>query len=106
MSTPEQPLELYPYSTDQFSFSRALHIIKQGGKVARVGWNGKNMFIFMVPGSTFKVNRAPVNTIFAEGTEISYHPHIDIKAQDGTLAAWNPSQIDLFAEDWVEMVPF
>lgn len=35
------------------TFSEALNEIKTGHKVARSGWNGKNMFVFLVPGSTF-----------------------------------------------------
>ncbi len=42
------------------SFSTALILLKEGERVARSGWNGKNMFIFLVPGSTFKVSRAPL----------------------------------------------
>jgi hypothetical protein len=33
------------------NFSEALLQVKAGQKVQRIGWNGKGMFIFMVPGS-------------------------------------------------------
>lgn len=35
------------------SFSTALGLLKDGRRVARQGWNGKHMFIFLVPGSIF-----------------------------------------------------
>jgi hypothetical protein len=38
-----------------FSFSEALIHLKSGKKVARQGWNGKGMFLFLVNGSTFQV---------------------------------------------------
>ena len=82
-------------------FRAALSVIKQGGKVARAGWNGKGMFLFLVPGSTFQVNRPPLLGIYPEGTEINYQPHIDMKTADGTVVPWLASQSDLLAEDWI-----
>jgi hypothetical protein len=82
------------------NFSSALNWIKSGKKVAREGWNGKGMFIFLVPGSTFKVNRPPLLGIYPEGTEIKYHAHIDMKTADGQVVPWLCSQTDMLAEDW------
>ena len=84
-----------------FDFSTALDFLKSGYKVAREGWNGKGMFIFLVPGSTFKVNRSPLLGIYPEGTEIKYHAHVDMKTADGQVAPWLASQTDLLAEDWM-----
>jgi hypothetical protein len=82
------------------NFSLALNDLKAGQKVQRNGWNGKDMFIFLVPGSTFKVNRAPLLGIYPEGTEINYHAHIDVRTADGQIVPWLASQTDLLAEDW------
>ena len=71
-----------------------------GYKVAREGWNGKDMFIFLVPGSTFKVNRPPLLGIYPEGTEIQYHGHIDMKTAQGYVVPWLASQADLLTDDW------
>ena len=84
----------------KLSFSAALSAIKDGQKVARAGWNGKNMFIFLVPGSTFKVNRPPLLGIYPEGTEINYHAHIDMRTADGMIVPWLASQTDILAEDY------
>lgn len=81
-------------------FSDALILIKAGRKMQRKGWNGKDMFIFLVPGSTFEVNRPPLLGIYPAGTEINYHGHIDMKTADGTVVPWLASQTDLLAEDW------
>lgn len=81
-------------------FGDALEMLKQGSKVARKGWNGKGMFLFLVPGSKFKVNRAPLLGIYPEGTEISYHAHIDMKTADDQIVPWLASQTDVLAEDW------
>ena len=81
-------------------FGEALRLLKCGCKVARTGWNGKGMFIFLVPGSTFKVNRPPLLGIYPEGTEIKYHAHIDMKTATGEIVPWLASQTDVLAEDW------
>ena len=85
------------------TFSAALDLIKMGRLVQRAGWNGKNMFVFLVPGSKFNVNRAPLLGIFDEGTEVDYHGHVDMKTADGQIVPWLCSQTDLLAEDWQEL---
>lgn len=82
------------------SFGHAVAALKDGHKVARAGWNGKGMFLFLVPGSTFKVNRAPLLGIYPEGTEINYHAHIDMKTATGEVVPWLASQTDVLADDW------
>ncbi|API58458.1 hypothetical protein BSL82_03375 [Tardibacter chloracetimidivorans] len=86
------------------NFGDALAYLKDGKRVARVGWNGKGMFLFLVPGSTFKVNRAPLLGIYPEGTEINYHAHIDMKTAQDTVVPWLASQTDVLAEDWEQVV--
>lgn len=83
-----------------FSFSEALEHLKNGARCARAGWNGKGMFVFVVPGSRFAVNREPLLSILGEGTEVDYHPHIDMKLADGRITPWLAAMPDLFAEDW------
>lgn len=83
------------------NFGDALAALKAGEKVARSGWNGKGMFLFLVPGSTFKVSRAPLLGIYPEGTEINYHAHVDMKTADGMVVPWLCSQTDMLAEDWL-----
>lgn len=82
------------------NFSDALNQIKAGKKVSRSGWNGKGMFVFLVPGSEFKVSRPPLLGIYPEGTTIRYHGHVDMKTADGMVVPWLCSQTDLLAEDW------
>lgn len=89
-------LRIEPFGT----FGEAIQALKSGKRVARKGWNGKDMFLFLVGGSTFKVNRAPLLGIYPEGTEIRYQSHIDMKTTNGTVVPWLPSQTDILAEDW------
>lgn len=82
-------------------FGEAIRALKDGKRVARTGWNGKGMFLFLVPGSKFKVNRAPLLGIYPEGTEIQYHAHVDMKTADGYVVPWLASQTDVLSEDWM-----
>lgn len=83
------------------TFGDAVHMLKLGKKVARAGWNGKGMFLFLVPGSTFKVNRPPLMGVYPEGAEVNYCPHIDMKTADDKIVPWLASQTDVLAEDWM-----
>lgn len=90
-----------PVISEEFDFGGAIARLKDGMKVARKGWNGKGMFIFLVPGSSFKVNRPPLLGIYEEGTQINYLPHIDMRTADGHVVPWLASQSDMLSTDWV-----
>lgn len=78
----------------------AIKQMHHGCKVRRAGWNGKGMFLYLVPGSRFMVNRPPLLGIYPEGTEIDYRPHVDMKTAQGDIVPWVCSQSDLLAMDW------
>jgi Protein of unknown function (DUF2829) len=82
------------------NFGQALEALKAGQLVSRSGWNGKGMFLYLVNGSRFTVNKAPLLGIYPPGTEINYLPHIDMKTADGSCVPWLASQADLLSEDW------
>lgn len=82
-------------------FGQALDVLRDGEKIAREGWNGKGMFLFLVPGSHFIVNRSPLLGIYPEGTPIDYRSHIDMKTAQGDVVPWVASQSDLLSDDWV-----
>lgn len=83
-------------------FSRALEHLKEGGRVARSGWNGKGMWLYLVNGSTFPAEsaRPPLDRFVEPGTTVKYLPHIDMKTADGSLVPWLASQTDILADDW------
>ncbi len=84
------------------NFGQAVESLKAGHKVARSGWNGKGMWLVLVPGSTITVAQGrPLAKIFQVGETVNYHPHIDMKAADGTVFTWNPNSLDVLSEDWV-----
>ena len=84
-------------------FDEVVRGLKAGRRYARTGWNGNGMFIFLVAGSVFRVNREPLLSILGEGTEVEYHGHVDMKTADGKIVPWLCSQTDMLAEDWAEV---
>lgn len=80
-------------------FGNALKFLRNGAKITRNEWTDIE-FIYLVPGSSFKVNRAPLLGIYEEGTQIEYNPHIDAKFKDGSCGVWNPTNRDILACDW------
>jgi hypothetical protein len=98
--SPKEVFENAYRAVSGLSFGLALEVVKKGGRVAREGWNGKNQFIFLVPGSKFVVNRPPLLGIYPEGTTISYGSHVDIKTTQGEVRPWTASQSDQLADDW------
>ncbi len=83
------------------NFGKALEELKTGHRVRRAGWNGPDQYIYLVAGSNFKVNREPLLSMFGEGHEMTYQPHIDMITQQGSAVPWLASQTDMLAEDWL-----
>jgi Protein of unknown function (DUF2829) len=99
--SPKEQFENAYRTVSGMSFGLAIEAMKKGYKVARQGWNGKGMFLFLVQGSQFEVNRAPLLGIYPAGTVVNYQPHIDMKTAQDTVVPWLASQSDVLADDWV-----
>lgn len=91
--------------TDNMNFGLALEALKKGFKVARSGWNGKDMFLWLQEGSQVTEEEAR-NTILQDcfvdrGGKITLLPHIDMKTVGGeALIGWLASQTDMLSDDW------
>lgn len=83
-------------------FGDAIEALKKGHKVARSGWNGKNMWLILVPGS--KGVRPVAGTPYSKAgitQEVNIEPHIDMFTAQGNMQpGWLASQADMLAEDW------
>lgn len=85
------------------NFGQAVDVMKAGGRVARAGWNGKNMFLFYVRSFTASVQEtdAPLKHIYKVGTQLKCLPFIMMNTAQGDLVPWLASQTDVLGEDWV-----
>ena len=87
-------------STDTFSFSRALELLKNGARVARKGWNGKGMFVLLINGHAVAES---INACYGDGTNKVNVPVRDalyLYTTTNELVAWGASQTDMLADDW------
>lgn len=88
-------------ATNQMDFSAALFVMKAGAKIARKGWNGKKMWIILVPG-TAKVKTKRGSPYAKAGVaETAIGSHIDMMTAQGIMQpGWLASQPDMLATDW------
>jgi len=86
-------------------FEWALTQLRNGHKVQRGGWNGKDMYIALQEGYP---NGIPINantakaTGLPQGTVCKFLPYIMMKTSDKapSFVPWLASQTDILALDW------
>ena len=85
---------------DAMNFGEALAAVKAGKRIARSGWNGKGMFLFLVETWAFDDGNyyAHLKPVY------NGHPFIAMKTADDRLVPWLASQTDILAADWAVLV--
>ena len=86
-------------------FGKAIVALKEGKKVARKGWNGKDMYLWLMPATSVKAEwcKEPHLKALAEqnGGEIDALGTIRMLTADKKiLTGWLASQTDILSEDW------
>ena len=78
---------------NSLTFGEALEAMKDGKKVARKGWNGKGMYLYLADGK-----------LLTEEIGDGSYPFTDtvvMKTADNKYCiGWLASQTDMLAEDW------
>lgn len=82
------------------NFGEALEALKKGERVARSGWNGKGMFVYLVGAASYLVKTDVAKKYFGENALVSYNAYMAIKNVNETVSTWVPSVNDCLAEDW------
>jgi len=85
------------------SIGWAIKQMLNGAKVARQGWNGKEMFLYYVPEGKYPARTDVAKKVWGENGLVPYQPYIAMKTVQGTVVPWLCSQTDLLATDWVEV---
>lgn len=88
--------------TTTFNFGIALNVLKAGHKVARSGWNGKDMFLYYVPANSYPAQTEVARSMF--GDMVPYGAYIAMKTAQGNVVPWLASQTDVLSEDWFQVV--
>ena len=94
------PLPDYSPTASGMSFGGALAALKAGQRVARTGWNGKGLFVYLVPAASYPVQTGAAKAHFGEGAMVPYNAYMAVKNADDTVSTWAPSGSDALAEDW------
>lgn len=69
------------------NFGKAIEALKNGKNVTREGWNGKGMFLYLVP-----------REISTSGA--IHHEYIAMHTAQNTEVPWVASHTDILTEDW------
>lgn len=83
------------------NFGFALASLKAGRRVARAGWNGTGMFVYLVPANNYLAQTGAAKAFFGEGGMVPYNAYLALKGADDTVSTWAPSGSDALAEDWL-----
>ena len=78
-------------------FGKAIQLLKEGKKVQRAGWNGKNQYIELATSISYKNTNEEI--INAEHDAIG-NKAIAFVGTSGVQLGWLASQADMLAEDW------
>lgn len=78
-------------------FGMAIHELKCGNRVARKGWNGKEQYIELATGISYKNSK---NEIINVNHEAIGNSAIAFVGTSGVQLGWLASQADMLAVDW------
>jgi hypothetical protein len=102
--SPKDVFERAYRQTEGMTFGMAIEAAKKGCKIARKGWNGKNMFVVYQKGypEGIPANKNTAEAFgLAEGELFKVRPYLQMRCADGTHQMWLASQSDILEEDWV-----
>ncbi len=109
---------------NKVSFGKAIEALKEGKRVAREGWNGKGLFIFMQVPSVISMDIVPKmqslpqavkdefikrheSGVYPQGVDpiemnsIKYKNQLAMVYPDNTIYGWVASPSDVLEEDWI-----
>ena len=84
---------------DTYSFGDAINFLKAGKKVARKGWNGKGMFLFLATNIEFNTE-ADLSCVSNLEGDLTLPAIVMKTADDRFCVGWLASQTDMLADDW------
>jgi hypothetical protein len=86
------------------NFGLALELLKNGKKLCREGWNGKGLFVYLVPAASYPAQTNHAKETF--GDMVPYAAYFALVNKDGNgkqyVNTWVPAINDVLAEDWQE----
>ena len=78
----------------------AVKMMQDGLRVCRAGWNGKGMWIGLIPGDQWGLGSGQNAYDYGAAGPGMLLPWIGMRTAQGTFVPWLCSQTDLLATDW------
>ena len=102
---PKAQFEAAGRPCDGMTFGMAIEAMKRGKKVARKGWNGKGMYLWLLPATEVKKEWCRDPRLLEAIGDRETLPCLGairmFTATKEVLTGWLASQTDMLAEDWV-----
>ena len=83
----------------------AVKQMQNGSKVRRSGWNGKGMWIGLIPGDQWGLGSGQQVYDYGAAGPGKLLPWIGMRTAQGDFVPWLASQTDVLAEDWENISP-
>ena len=96
--SPKEVFEEAYRQTDNMNFGLALEAAKKGLRIARSGWNGRGMYVFLADIQELNT-RADLSEFQDQDVEIS-ELLVLRTAQETLQPGWLATQSDMLADDW------
>ena len=83
---------------ETFNFGKAIEAVREGKKIQRAGWNGKNQYVELATCISYK--NANGEIINVEHNNIG-NTALAFVGASGVQLGWLASQADMLADDWM-----
>lgn len=103
--SPEEQFDAAYLPATGLTFGLVIEALKAGKRVARLGWNGKGMWLALTLSIHDIPRKGTVQPVYRltlddEGVGATALPWIGMKTADNKFVPWLASQTDMLAEDW------
>ena len=98
--SPAEAFEEAYRRADGLPFGLAIEAAKKGYRVARIGWNGKDMYVCLGNVESFTTT-ADISSARNEDGSITAIPFLMMKTTNNEMCiGWLASQTDMLSDDW------
>lgn len=99
--SPAEQFDAAYQASGLMSFGHATFALEEGKKVCRSGWNGKGMFLYLVPANAYPAQTQVAKDYWGEDAKVPYGAYIAMKTAQDNVVPWLASQTDVLAHDWM-----